>query len=95
MNWLKLTYDGIVLGLVVRGTIAKLYTYRVRAGRQEKFAYTVPGDPQTPAQLARRALFAAGVALWHQLSPQEKQDWQKGGPRSGINWFMRDYLKSY
>jgi len=95
MNFLKVSYDGIPLGLGVRGTIAKLFSYRIRRGLQEKYAYVCPDDPKTEAQLARRALFAAGVATWKAFSAEEKNSWDKGGPRSSINWFLRDYLRTY
>lgn len=59
--------------------------------------HVIPDDPQTTAQLARRAVFAAAVAAWHALTPAERQAWaEQGKPRAlpGYNWFISHYLRN-
>lgn len=63
----------------------------------QKRRHVVPADPKTPAQLARRSRFAAGVAAWHALDSNSKRYWRALGARlgiSGINAFMRAFLRA-
>ncbi len=46
--------------------------------------YVIPFDPRTPAQIARRARLAAGVATWHALSAEQKKAWSAEGKRRQI-----------
>jgi len=58
-------------------------------------AYVIPFDPATPAQLARRAAFAAAVAAWHALSPPERAEYDARAKRmaiSGFNLYLREVL---
>lgn len=60
-------------------------------------AHVIPYDPKTAAQLARRALMAAAVALWHTFTPDEKKAWRAAGKaRSlpGFNAWVSHYLRS-
>lgn len=61
-------------------------------------AYVIPIDPKTPAQLARRATFAAAVAAWHGLSPAQKASYARRGKSRnlpGYNLFISAYLRSH
>ena len=89
----KRSYNGIPLGTGVRKQIAHEYTYRIRAGQQEKYAYNVPTDPQSPAQLSCRALFAAAVAAWKALDPQDRPVPPKDFVGSALNWYVRLYMR--
>jgi len=60
--------------------------------------YVKGTDPQTPAQLAWRAVFAAGVAGWRALSPAEKEEWNRRGRKrrmSGWNRYLSWYLEMH
>jgi len=80
------TFGSDLVGVGVRGSIAKTTTYQVLPAKckhgaggdrayQVQHAYTVPSNPRTPAQQAWRAIFADGTAAWAALSPAEKQEW--------------------
>ena len=61
-------------------------------------AWVIPYDPMTPAQLARRAVMAAGVTAWRLLSPAEKDAWRaagKGRALPGFQTFISWYLKTH
>ncbi len=54
-----------------------------------------PNDPRTPAQLARRERFRAGVAAWRALPEAERQRHHaeaKAEGRTGWNRFIADWL---
>lgn len=49
--------------------------------------HVIPADPQTPAQLARRAAFAAAVASWHAATPEERETARQLAESRGITLF--------
>lgn len=56
-----------------------------------------PSNPRTVPQQARRTKFAAGVVLYHALTPEEKTAYNKAGNRrrlSGFNYFMSKHMRS-
>lgn len=61
-------------------------------------AHVVPYDPKTPAQLARRALFADAQAAWYALDPAERATWTAdAAPLSltGRQLFTRSYMAAH
>lgn len=59
-------------------------------------ALVSPAVPPTPAQLARRAQFAAAVAAWQAMSlEQQKKYKERAHARaiSGFNLFLSEYMK--
>jgi len=59
-------------------------------------AYT-PTNPNSPAQQARRLLFAQAVAAWQALTSAEQDEYNKRRypPRiPGYNRFLREYLNN-
>lgn len=60
---------------------------------QQIRAHVIPADPKTPAQLARRAAFAAAMAGWSALTPAQKQTYNDRANAlkiSGVNLYMRE-----
>lgn len=49
--------------------------------------HVVPADPQTPAQLARRAAFAAAVASWHTATQEQREAVRPLAERKAISLF--------
>lgn len=61
-----------------------------------KMKIYAPTNPQTPAQQANRARFAAAVAAWGGLTEQEKAVYNRKAGRQGRpgRWqFLREYLQ--
>ena len=61
-------------------------------------AHIIPYDPKTPAQLARRALFAAAQAAWYALTPAERATWTADADAyalTGRQYFTRRYMASH
>ena len=86
-------------GLQLRGQIGKQWIGYVVHGEQRYRSYVVPTDPQTAPQLARRSVFASGVAAWHSLSSAEKLLYIRRASKispsmTGFNLFLRFYLKN-
>ncbi len=57
-----------------------------RYDRQRR-AWVKPHDPMTPAQLARRAKFAAAVAAWHALTQTERDQYKSQAKNKSISAF--------
>lgn len=61
-------------------------------------AHVIPHDPKTPAQLARRALFAAAQAAWYALTLPERATWTADADAyalTGRQYFTRRYMASH
>jgi hypothetical protein len=64
------------------------------ARRQQIRAHVIPLDPKTPAQLARRAHFAAAMAAWASLDPSQRAAWNADARPlkiSGVNLYVRKF----
>lgn len=74
-------------------------TYAVRGGRQDKYPYVVPSNPNTPAQQIRRGAFRLAQTAWKGLSSAEKEVFDGRaaglGKLMGVNLFTREYLEGY
>jgi len=61
--------------------------------------YYTPSNPRTAAQQAWRAVFAAGIAAWHALSDEEKEEWKRRAKEEksmvGQHLFQSVYLKTH
>lgn len=82
----------------VHGRIDKktVFRYQTNMQRQDCYPYTVSPDQRTPAQLACRAKFAAGMAAWKEKSPEIKADWESKSRwrgMAGVNLFMRWFMR--
>lgn len=86
----------------LRGTVGKAtgqgVTFQVRNGQQISYPYTVPTDPQTPAQLAQRQKLTVAMIAWQALTPKEQADWNRRAWRSGRtitghNLFLSKHMK--
>ena len=105
----KRNYEGIPLGFAVRGSIADLWTYRVRPGNgyynsiagevyQDCYTYFVPASITNAEGEPARVAFAAAIVLWQALSQSEKRalDIRANKARlrmSGYNLFIREYVR--
>lgn len=61
----KVVYQRVSKGL---GNIPTAHPYDL-----QRRAHVIPADPQTPAQMAKRAAFAAAVASWHNATTEERE----------------------
>ena len=87
----------IPLTSVIRGAVGKSVIYQVQAGNPYRRGYFVPANPRTPAQQSRRAMFAAAVANWHALTPEERAEYNARGNRrrrriTGMNLLISEAL---
>ena len=61
-------------------------------------AHVIPLDPKTPAQLARRALFAAAVGRWRSPLAGDMERWEKTAQNRSIPVFnaaLSDVLSNF
>lgn len=102
-------YDGIPLGLAVRGSINDEFIYRVRPGNghynavagevyQDKFTYFVPSTINNVASEPYRRQWIAAVHKWkYDLTDEEKEVYRAKAQKirfmSGYNLFMRLAMK--
>lgn len=62
---------------------------------REKYYYTA--NPRTPEQQANRIKFQSAVTAWHNLTPEEKEVYNKRAislPKSGFNIYISEWVKS-
>ena len=81
--------------LNVKGIYQMRMTKRGKVPIKMKF-YT-PTNPQTVAQQANRAKFAAGMAAWSALTPEQKLAYNKSSRKRqmfGWGYFLREYFKN-
>lgn len=85
-----------LFGLNAKGTLGKALSFRRRGSLTIAEKKPIPTDANSPAQLLWRLKFQEAVALWHTLSPEEKQEWEtQARPRhmTGFAWFISKTLK--
>ena len=80
--------------LTASGSVAALITYRHTAARAIAHRLPAASKSATAAQLARRALYAAGCAAWQALTPEEKAAWAATGEVVNLSGFSL-YIKTY
>jgi len=101
-------YQGIPIGLAVRGSIADTRTFRVRRGNgvygaklgkryQDQYAYFIPSSINNVQSASRRTLFASAVYAWkNTLTSAEKIPYDKRASKglhmSGYNLYIREVL---
>ncbi len=84
------------LSLGARGTLGKILTIRRRRGQHIAESKPIPTDAKSAAQLIWRHMYQKAVDLWHQLSTEEKAEWEKlARPRhmTGYAWFISQALR--
>ncbi len=102
-------YSGIIVGIAIRGTIAKTRIFRVRWGNgyyasvlglqyQDQYAYFVPGSINNVQSEPYRRQWISAVAKWkYDLTAEQKAAYNgratKGLRISGYNLFMREAMK--
>ena len=102
-------YDGIIVGVAIRGTIAKSRIFRVSRGNgyydaklgaiyQDQYAYFVPSSINNPESEPYRRQWIAAVHKWnYDLTASQKKAYNnranKGLHMSGYNLFMREAMK--
>ncbi len=109
MSYENQTYQGVLIGDQIRGSIAGTTTYRVRRGNgkmgsilghryQDKFSLVVPGSINNPESDPYRAQLKAAVLYWQKtVTADEKKSYNSranhGLQMSGYNLFMREAMK--
>lgn len=90
--------EGALLSSNARGSIGGIITYQGRKTFRHVHRKSTPRDPQSAAQLQKRARFAALVQIWQGLTPAEKQYYEDLSPQynnnPGYNVFLTIKLKS-
>jgi len=93
------TFDYHILGVRARKQMAHKTIYRIRSGRQQQYAYFIPGDPRNPVVLYNRWKFKQAVFAWHDLTDQGKEFWDTRVPghkiMSGFNFFISEYIRTF
>jgi len=94
-------YQGVLLGVEARGTIAKDKTYRVRHGNgaygtilgkkyQDTMNYYTPTNPQTEPQQDWRTHFKEQVKEALKLTPEEREPYEERAKQHiGRTWFTQ------
>ena len=79
----------------LHGRIGNVIHYNMY-GCQYARSYTVPRNPRTAEQQRNRLSFSCAVKLWQQLSPAEKNRYNRiaeGRPLSGYNIFISLHMR--
>lgn len=83
----------------IHGHIAHQVVFRWHYGRQEQYPYVPASNPRTPAQQARRWIFAHAVHGWRTLTTPQRtlynQRANRRGRLTGFNLYIREYLRAY
>ena len=103
------TYGGIILGVAIRGSIAKTKTFRFRRGNgsynaklgtfyQDQYDYFLPTGYATANVGGARQQWIAAVHKWrYDLTAAQKESYNirasKGLRMTGFNLFMREAMK--
>lgn len=85
-----------LFGLNVRGTLGKALSFRRRGRETIAEKKPIPTNAKSLAQLSWRHMYQKAVALWHALSPEEREDWEskaRSRHMTGFAWFMSQCLK--
>ena len=92
-------YYGQYIGIGIRKTVGKQWTYQILHGKQRKYRYTVVPNPRTASQQANRLKIRHAVLAWQDLNPIQQQNYRKKEPftpkMSGYNFFLSKYLKNF
>lgn len=73
-----------LLGMEISGDLGDYTLWRTRRGKIVCYPRTVPGKPPSPPQQAHRLHFAESVRRWHQLTPQQKADYERMANASSL-----------
>lgn len=87
---LSIDAKGTFAGTIVFANFGALRTVR------KKRVSIAPFDPKTPTQLFNRDFFSSVVAIWKNLSMEEKSTLDSVldiMPMSGFNYYMKEYRK--
>ena len=100
-------YAGIPLGLMIRRSIAKTWTFRIRKGNgmygtrvgeliQDKYPYTVSDPNADHVGVANKNNFALAISNWQSvLSPTLKAKYNRRAAlkrvMSGYNLYIREF----
>ena len=86
------------VGVEVRQKLGDfIFRYRHFCG-QERMDYYTPTNPRTGKQQAWRKIFADGIAAWHALSEEEKDEWRRKAKKKrmvGQHLFQSEWLKAH
>ena len=75
------------------------YVYRYYPGiALQRVPYYTPTNPRTGKQQTWRKIFAEGIAAWHALSEEEKEEWRQKAKKKrmvGQHLFQSVWLKAH
>lgn len=75
------------------------YVYRYYPGiALQRVPYYTPTNPRTGKQQTWREIFAQGIAAWHALSEEEKDEWRQKAKKKrmvGQHLFQSTWLKAH
>lgn len=75
--------EGQLFSLRAAGSIGGVLTYQGRKGFRHTHRKSTPRNPKTAAQVADRLLFAQVVAVWQDLTDEQKAVYNAMGPDHG------------
>jgi hypothetical protein len=100
-------FAGIPLGMTIRRSIGKTWTFRLRKGNgqagtrigelvQDKYPYTVPDPNADHVGVGNKTNFAQAISNWQNvLTPAEKAEYNRRAAikkkMSGYNLYIREY----
>lgn len=85
-----------LLSLGAIGRLTKAITFKHKHKTNIVEITPFPPDAKSLAQLSWRTMYQKAIALWHALSPAEKEDWESQARRrhmTGYAWFLSQALK--
>lgn len=90
---------GPLYSIDARGVIADAMVFGGWKGIKWVRQQFIPQNPKTVDQVAQRLIFSQAITSWHDLTDEEKADWQtaieaKGYTMSGFNFFVSEYINS-
>jgi len=87
--------EGQLFSLSASGTLGKVLTYQGRKGFRHTHKKALPTNPNTPAQIADRLIFAEAVASWQSLTQEQKNVYNAQSDNYGNIPGFNIYIKLY
>lgn len=85
-----------LFSFLARGGLGSILAFRQSHKRTVAEKKPIPVDAKSTSQLSWRHMYLKAVALWHELSASEKEDWESAArPKhmTGYAWFISQCLK--
>lgn len=85
-----------LFSLTASGRLTRAFTLARRLTGPGWLLRGRPADPKTEPQLSWRTMWQLAAGLWHQLSPDERAQWESAGTAramTGFAWYMSQALR--